>query len=73
MIGILAPAKTPTEICARLNAAVNQITAKPEVDKRLRSLGYEPYVGAFADTPAFLKRQIDTWGDLIRATGSTAE
>ena len=72
-IGILAPAKTPAEICARLNAVVNQITAKPEVDKRLRSLGYEPYVGAFADAPAFLKRQIDTWGDLIRATGIAAE
>jgi tripartite-type tricarboxylate transporter receptor subunit TctC len=72
-IGMLAPAKTPSEICARLNAAVNQITARPEVDKRLRILGYEPYVGAFADAPAFLKRQIDTWGDLIRATGIAAE
>jgi tripartite-type tricarboxylate transporter receptor subunit TctC len=72
-IGILAPAKTPTEICARLNAAVNQVNARPDVDKRLRNLGYEPYVGAFADAPAFLKRQIDTWGDLIRATGIAAE
>jgi tripartite-type tricarboxylate transporter receptor subunit TctC len=72
-IGILAPAKTPTEICARLNAAVNRITARPDVDKRLRSLGYEPYVGDLADAPAFLKRQIDTWGDLIRATGIAAE
>jgi tripartite-type tricarboxylate transporter receptor subunit TctC len=72
-IGILAPAKTPSEICARLNAVVNQVTAKPDVDKRLRGLGYEPYVGTFADAPAFLKRQIDTWGDLIRATGIAAE
>jgi tripartite-type tricarboxylate transporter receptor subunit TctC len=72
-IGILAPARTPTDICAKLNAAVNQIVAKPNVDKRLRGLGYEPYVGAFADTGGFLKRQIDTWGQLIRATGITAE
>jgi tripartite-type tricarboxylate transporter receptor subunit TctC len=72
-IGMLAPAKTPAEICTKLNAAVNKITAQPEVDKRLRGLGYEPYVGSFADAPAFLKRQIDTWGDLIRATGITAE
>jgi hypothetical protein len=47
--------------------------APPDVDKRLRSLGYEPYVGDLADAPAFLKRQIDTWGDLIRATGIAAE
>ena len=72
-VGILAPAKTPTEICAKLNAAVNQVVARPEVDKRLRQLGYEPYVGTLADAPAFLTRQIDTWGNLIRATGITAE
>jgi tripartite-type tricarboxylate transporter receptor subunit TctC len=72
-IGILAPAKTPAEICARLNAAVNQVIARPEIDKRLRTLGYEPYRGEFDAAQGFLKRQIDTWGDLIRATGITAE
>ncbi|HSV24014.1 MAG TPA: tripartite tricarboxylate transporter substrate binding protein [Xanthobacteraceae bacterium] len=72
-IGILAPARTPDEICAKLNTTVNQIVAKPGVNKRLRGLGYEPYVGAFADAGGFLKRQIDTWGGLIRATGITAE
>jgi tripartite-type tricarboxylate transporter receptor subunit TctC len=72
-VGILAPAKAPNEICARLNAAVNKIVAAPEVDKRLRGLGYEPYMGQFADAPAYLKRQIDTWGELIRATGIAAE
>jgi tripartite-type tricarboxylate transporter receptor subunit TctC len=72
-IGILAPAKTPTEICAKLNADVNKVVARPEVDKRLRQLGYEPYVGTLAAAPAFLTRQIDTWGNLIRATGITAE
>ena len=72
-IGILAPARTPAEICAKLNAAVNLIVAKPSVDKRLRGLGYEPYIGAFADAGGFLKRQIDTWGQLIRATGISAE
>jgi tripartite-type tricarboxylate transporter receptor subunit TctC len=72
-IGILAPAKTPADICAKLNAAVNQIVAKPGVDNGLRGLGYEPYVGSFADAGGFLKRQIDTWGQLIRATGIAAE
>jgi tripartite-type tricarboxylate transporter receptor subunit TctC len=72
-IGILAPARTPPDICIKLNAAVNRIVAKPNVDKRLRGLGYEPYVGSFADAGGFLKRQIDTWGNLIHATGIAAE
>jgi len=72
-IGILAPARTPDDICAKLNATVNQIVAKPGVDRRLRGLGYEPYVGAFADAGGFLRRQIDIWGGLIRATGISAD
>jgi tripartite-type tricarboxylate transporter receptor subunit TctC len=72
-IGILAPAKTPPDICAKLNAAVNRIVARPNVDNRLRVLGYEPYVGTFADAGGFLKRQIDTWGSLIRATGISTD
>jgi tripartite-type tricarboxylate transporter receptor subunit TctC len=72
-IGILAPARTPADICAKLNETVNRIVAKPNVDKRLRGLGYEPYVGAFADAGGFLKRQIDAWGRLIRATGISAD
>jgi tripartite-type tricarboxylate transporter receptor subunit TctC len=72
-IGILAPAKTPPDICAKLNATVNRIVAQPNVDKRLRVLGYEPYTGSFEDAGAFLKRQIDSWGALIRATGITAD
>lgn len=72
-IGILAPARTPPEICAKLNAAVNRIVEKPNVDKRLRQLGYEPYVGSFEDAEPFLKKQIDIWGNLIRATGIAAD
>jgi len=72
-IGLLTPAKTPLEIRAKLNAAINEVAASPDVDRRLRTLGYEPYRGSIADAPAFLKTQIDTWGALIRATGISAE
>src|SRR5262249_27008755 len=72
-VGILAPARTPDDICAKLIAAVNHIIPKPAVDKRLRGLGYEPYSGTLAAAGGFLERQIDTWGRLIRATGITAE
>src|SRR5215469_13900685 len=72
-IAMLAPARTPVEIRAKLNAAVNQVIAMPSVEQRLRTLGYEPYRGTLADAPAYLKTQIGTWGDLIRATGIATE
>jgi tripartite-type tricarboxylate transporter receptor subunit TctC len=72
-IAVLAPAKTPPDICAKLNAAINEVIARPDVDQRLHGLGYEPYRGSFADATGFLKKQIDAWGNLIRATGITIE
>jgi tripartite-type tricarboxylate transporter receptor subunit TctC len=72
-IALLAPAKLPPEIGEKLNAAVNAVIADPNVEQRLRTLGYEPYRGSFADASGFLKKQIDTWGNLIRATGITVE
>jgi len=72
-IGLLAPAGTPADICAKLNAAVNAVVAKPSVERRLRALGYEPYAGAFADADSFLKIQIENWAGMIRATGITAD
>jgi tripartite-type tricarboxylate transporter receptor subunit TctC len=72
-VGLLAPAKTPPDICAKLNAAVNAIVAKPEVDRRLRDLGYDPSSIAFADAAALLKTSIEKWGRMIQATGITAE
>jgi tripartite-type tricarboxylate transporter receptor subunit TctC len=74
-IGLLAPAKTPSDICAKLNAAVNAIVARPEVDKKLRELGYEPSSDALglAGSEALLKSSIEKWGRMIQATGVTAE
>jgi tripartite-type tricarboxylate transporter receptor subunit TctC len=72
-IAVLAPAKTSAEVQAKLHAAIDEVVAEPAVDQRLRALGYEPYRGALADAPAFLKLQIDTWGNLIRATGIELE
>jgi tripartite-type tricarboxylate transporter receptor subunit TctC len=72
-IALLAPAKLPREIGEKLNAAVNEVIADETVQQRLHTLGYEPYRGSFAGAAGFLRKQIATWGNLIRATGITIE
>ena len=72
-VGLLAPAKTAPEICAQLNAAVNAVVAKPDVDRRLRDFGYEPSALTLADSATLLKTSIERWGRMIQATGITAE
>jgi tripartite-type tricarboxylate transporter receptor subunit TctC len=72
-VGLLAPAGTSAEICAKLNAAVSAVIARPSVDKRLRDLGYEPAAVPLSDASILLKNAIETWGRMIAATGITAE
>ncbi|MDT7839045.1 tripartite tricarboxylate transporter substrate-binding protein [Aquabacterium sp. OR-4] len=40
--GLLAPARTPAALVARLNAAVNKVLVMPPVRERLLALGIEP-------------------------------
>lgn len=72
-VGVLAPAKTPPEICGKLNAAVNAVVAEPAIDKRLRETGYEPSVMPLGGAEAVLKTSIEKWGRMLEATGITAE
>jgi tripartite-type tricarboxylate transporter receptor subunit TctC len=72
-IGLLAPAKTPTEVCEKLNSAINSLVERPSFNERLRNLGYEPSTLAFADTQPFLVNSIAVWRQMILATGLASE
>ncbi len=51
----------------RLNAAVQEVWAQPEVQKRLRDLGAEPAAGPAADLASFVAGETEKWGGVIRA------
>ena len=68
-IGLLSPAKAPTDVCAKLNSAINALVDKPSFNARLRNLGYEPATMTLKDTDAFLANSIATWRRMIVATG----
>ncbi len=72
-VGLLAPAKTAPDVSAKINADVNAVVARPDIDKRLRETGYEPSAFALTDTAAVLKTSIEKWRGMIEATGVTAE
>ena len=72
-IGLLAPAKTPNAVCAKLNTAINTLVDKPSFNARLRNLGYEPATLALADADGFLSDSIATWRRMIFATGLAPE
>jgi tripartite-type tricarboxylate transporter receptor subunit TctC len=66
---LLAPAATPREIIARLNAEVVKLAATPDYRAQLEKLGFEPFTGGPEKFSAFMKAEHDTWGKVIKAAG----
>jgi len=64
---IAAPPKTPKPIIAKLNAAMNEVFALPEIRARLATMSMQPAGGTPADMAAFVKAETKRWGDVIKA------
>lgn len=63
--GIVAPAGTPREVIARLNAAVQKVLAQPDVKARLEREGAELVPGAPERLGAIIERDLSGWRRLI--------
>jgi len=69
--GIGVPAKTPAEIAALLNAAINKILAEPRAAARFATLGGSPMTGSTADYRQFLTAETDKWAKVVKSAGLT--
>jgi tripartite-type tricarboxylate transporter receptor subunit TctC len=65
--GLVAPAGTPAEIVAKLNAAANDSLELPEVHTALTRLAVEPRPGTPADFAAFVGRETEKWRAVVQA------
>ncbi len=72
-VGLLAPAKLPTEIIARLNTESAKLLALPEVKSRFAELGLEIVGSTPAQFDQWIKTEIERWGRVIRAQKITLE
>jgi tripartite-type tricarboxylate transporter receptor subunit TctC len=67
--GLLAPARTPAGIIAKLNSAVTAALNDPEVRQKLIQSGAEPMPSTPDEFGQLLKSEIDRWGRIIREKG----
>lgn len=65
--GLLAPAKTPEPIVARLNELAVQAARDPGVAKRITDQGGFLQPGSPEDFTKFIESEIKSWGDIVRA------
>ncbi|MCX8115942.1 MAG: tripartite tricarboxylate transporter substrate-binding protein, partial [Burkholderiaceae bacterium] len=68
--GFLAPAGTPKDIVAKLNAEFNKALQQPDLRKKLADQGAEPVGGTPAQFAALIKDDIARWGKVVKESGA---
>jgi len=68
--GIFAPAGTPAPIIARLNAAIHQALADPEVVASLRARGAQPVPGSPAEFARHIAVSTEKWAKVVHDSGA---
>jgi tripartite-type tricarboxylate transporter receptor subunit TctC len=71
--GVLAPAGTPKEIVAKLNAEIAKVLGAPELINHLKNEGAEVTGGSPGQFRTFLQADIAKWAPIVRASGAQVE
>jgi tripartite-type tricarboxylate transporter receptor subunit TctC len=71
--GLLAPAKTPKDIIAKLHAAAAKALNSPEVRERLTRLGAEPVGNTAEDFARMLASEQKVWTKVVKDSGAKVE
>ena len=72
-LALLAPAKTPPAIVGQINTEVLRALQSAEVKDRLAKLGTEPMPMTPAESDAFIRREHDELGKVMRDAGLTPQ
>ena len=72
-VGMLAPARTPPETIARLNAETAKVLSQADLRERFLEQGLDTVGGTPAEFDKRIRAEHERWGRLIRARGITLE
>jgi tripartite-type tricarboxylate transporter receptor subunit TctC len=72
-LALLAPAKTPADVVAKVNAEVSRALKSQDIVERLAKLGTEPMFMSPAEADAFIRREYNELGAVMRAAGLTPQ
>jgi tripartite-type tricarboxylate transporter receptor subunit TctC len=67
--GFIAPAGTPREVVAFINAAMGRALASNDLRQRLTGLGFEPFASTPEEFGAFLATEVRRYAQVIRDAG----
>jgi tripartite-type tricarboxylate transporter receptor subunit TctC len=71
--GVLAPARTPQDIIAKLHAEIVHILQSPDMKKRLAADGTEPVGNSPAEFARYIGEELVKWAKVAKAAGIKPE
>ncbi len=71
--GVFAPASTPNEVVAMLNAEINKAVMQPDMKKRLGDFGLTATPSSPADLDTLMRQDRARFAPLVKALGIVAE
>ncbi|MDZ5459845.1 tripartite tricarboxylate transporter substrate binding protein [Azohydromonas lata] len=71
--GLLAPAGTPKDVIAKLNAEANKALAAPDVRDKLAAAGIEPAGGTPQQFKDLIQSEMARWSQVAKTAGIQAE
>ena len=66
---LLAPAKTPREVVAKLHDAIVKAVATPGVREKLLAVGADPLTMSIDEFTQYLRADIEKWDKLVKSVG----
>ena len=69
----VVPVKTPKPVIDKLNQVLVKILKDPEVTKELELKGLSPSPSTPAELAAYMKREYDTWAEVVKKAGIKPE
>jgi tripartite-type tricarboxylate transporter receptor subunit TctC len=70
--GVVVPAATPRDIVKKASADIGRVLAMADVKARMAEVGMEPAATTPEAFDAFVKREIERWAPVVKASGAKA-
>lgn len=72
-VGFFAPKGVAAGDIAALNKELDAISREPAIIERLAAIGFDPRHGDVANTTAFMQREYEQWGKMVRELNLSME
>ena len=71
--GLMAPAKTPKEVVAKLNTEIRKAMDSADIKAKLQSQGFTVATGTPEQFGALLKSEMERWAKVVKASGAKVD